>query len=214
MLIDRDHWNRILGIAEEYKKNNDSRPRYGPVIRAILSLGLPMLESELAAERAELRARVFLSQFRSGERAFANEVLTGAPLQNRDLSDRESPLSLRSADLNGANLAGANLSYADLDSATLEEADLRRASLREANLEGANLRDADLRYCDVCHALYDSMTKWPDGFDYRGAGAITALEKSDLEDGELSVEDGGGLIPSGMISDDDEPIQLPPPRKK
>ena len=56
------------------------------------------------------------------------------------------------ADLRGADLGGANL----------RDANLRDASLSEANLSNADLSDANLS-----GALYNSITKFHDGFDYR-----------------------------------------------
>ena len=209
VLIDRDHWNRILEIANANKSSSEAKPRYGPVIRAILGLGLPTLESELAAERAKERAQGFLIQFKGGERAFMEEDLSEAPLLNEDLSDRTNQLSLMAANLRAANLCGTNLSYVELDGANLEGADLRHASLRGANLGGANLRGADMRYCDVFDALYDHATRWPDGFNFVEAGAITSIGKQERDDEKWEAEQK-----KGVGFDNDEPMALPPPPKR
>ena len=62
--------------------------------------------------------------------------------------------------LSEANLQGADLSEADLREADLLKANLNYADLREANLQGADLRRADLQ-----GAIYNKLTKLPDGFD-------------------------------------------------
>jgi len=213
VLIDHDHLSRIIRIAEEHKTSSGTKPRYGPVIRAVVSLGLPVLEREIAAERAEQRAKTFLSEFQSGERLFANEVLTEAPLQDTDLSDRESPMDLSFAKLCDANLSGTNLSYADLSGTDFQGADLRRASLRGTKLEMANLEGADMRYCDVYDAVYDSETRWPDGFNYRDAGAITKYERQDKEaEGWPRINERESTVGGRIEGDDDDPILLPPPQ--
>ena len=87
--------------------------------------------------------------------------------------------NLHDADLSGANLTdaslgGAGLFLADLGDAGLGGANLRGADLRLANLSGANLRGADLRDTDLKGATADTRTRWPDGFDWRRAGAALA----------------------------------------
>lgn len=70
-------------------------------------------------------------------------------------------LDLREADFTGANLRGA-----ELREANLEHAKLTGAYLCGADFTGCNLKDADLK-----GAWYDLTTRWPDGFDPKGAGA-------------------------------------------
>ncbi len=74
-----------------------------------------------------------------------------------DLVNRPGPLCLASADLSGAKL---------------NHADLRTADLRGANLWAVSLTKADLSEAFLILAKYNSLTKWPDGFDPRAAGAI------------------------------------------
>ena len=94
--------------------------------------------------------------------------LRGALLGGADLFDADlAAADLRNADLGGANLCSADLRGADLGGANLLGADLSDANLRGADLSGATLMDADLS-----GALYDSFTRWPDGFDPKAAGAI------------------------------------------
>ena len=85
--------------------------------------------------------------------------------------------NLFKADLSKANLSKADLRKADLRKVDLGEANLRKADLRKADLSFANLRGADLREADLSEAtlseaIADSKTKFPDGFDAKGAGVI------------------------------------------
>ena len=65
-------------------------------------------------------------------------------------------------DARGANWSGCALGPADLSGAKL-----CRTDLRGTDLSGSNLEDADLRL-----ARYDTSTRWPDGFDPCGCGAV------------------------------------------
>jgi hypothetical protein len=81
----------------------------------------------------------------------------GADLSDVDL--REAVLmeaDLRGAILTATNLRGADLTGADLSGARLWECDLRRAKLIGTRLEGA---------------VYDCLTRWPEGFDPQAHGA-------------------------------------------
>jgi hypothetical protein len=69
---------------------------------------------------------------------------------------------LANADMRRVNLVGAHLEFADLGGAHLEGAILRRTVLRTALLDGVRLEGA----------VTDHHTRWPDGFDWRAAGAI------------------------------------------
>lgn len=84
-----------------------------------------------------------------------------------DLINRPGPLWLANADLHTAPLRGAPLRFADLS-----EADVRFADLRDADLRDANLARADLRDANVTGTRYNIQTKWPDGFDFEGLGAV------------------------------------------
>ncbi|MEV3965642.1 pentapeptide repeat-containing protein [Nocardia sp. NPDC050193] len=87
--------------------------------------------------------------------------------------------NLAGAILAGANLTGTNFFTADLSGAKLTEADLADADLEDADLSGAwlhrvNLTGADLTNTDLTGAIltganltgvvYNSQTRWPDGF--------------------------------------------------
>ena len=87
------------------------------------------------------------------------DILSGFP----GVTEIDSGLDLRGADLRDANLSGADLGGADL---------------RRANLGGADLSSANLRGANLQEAIYDDGTRWPAGFgylagfDYKTAGAI------------------------------------------
>jgi uncharacterized protein YjbI with pentapeptide repeats len=108
----------------------------------------------------------------------ADAVLNGADLRGARLADAD----LRGADLNEAKLAGADLRSADLSEGTELHATLTRADLRGANLEGAKLQKADLRGADfreaslsdidLRDAIYDTTTRWPEGFNPARSGAV------------------------------------------
>lgn len=80
---------------------------------------------------------------------------------------------LRSANLNGAMMVGTNLQSADLYDAILSEADLRGAKLDNAKLYKAR---------------YSRKTIWPEGFDYKAAGAILVEWSEDKQDWVLSLK--------------------------
>lgn len=97
--------------------------------------------------------------------------LTGAKMDGVDLVDA----NLTGALLNGAQMSRArlqrtNLTAVNLTSATLTGADLREATLIYANLRGANLSKTDLTGIQLEKAVYDSETKFPDGFIPLGRG--------------------------------------------
>jgi Pentapeptide repeats (8 copies) len=89
-------------------------------------------------------------------------------LRNTDLRGAEFwNAHLEWADFWGAHLEGAQFWGAVLSNAKLEHAHLAGANLRGAKLDGASLKNADLK-----GAIFDWDTKWPEGFDARGCGAI------------------------------------------
>jgi hypothetical protein len=78
----------------------------------------------------------------------------------------------RGTRLEGAKLEGAHLENARLRAADLKGADLESApdlNLAPAHLEGANLAGAHLEGAKLAGVVYDSRTRWPDGFDPEGA---------------------------------------------
>ncbi|WP_063058932.1 pentapeptide repeat-containing protein [Nocardia sienata] len=87
-------------------------------------------------------------------------ILGSADLTRADLVGAE----LVAAILIRANLTEADLFYADLESAFLTGANLTRADLHSANLTKADLSGADLSGADLTGIIYDSNTRWPEGF--------------------------------------------------
>jgi uncharacterized protein YjbI with pentapeptide repeats len=90
--------------------------------------------------------------------------LVGADLSGLDLSG---------SDLNRAHMGQVNLTNANLTGANLEEAKLGAAKLNNAIMKRANLvktyfgDQAVLDGVDLTGAVYDSTTRWPQGFDPR-----------------------------------------------
>ena len=66
----------------------------------------------------------------------------------------------------------ARSGYKSLSETDLSRADLNSAFLSGADLRGANLSEADLSEATLNEAIADSKTKFPDGFDAKGAGVI------------------------------------------
>lgn len=101
--------------------------------------------------------------------------LSTANLANADLSKADlTHAVLKGTNLSGANLQGALLPYTDLAGANLTNADLRGADLRFSKLKAVDLTGANLEGAILLSATYRPSTKWPEGFDYRAAGAVMA----------------------------------------
>jgi uncharacterized protein YjbI with pentapeptide repeats len=86
-------------------------------------------------------------------------------------------LDLRRANLRSASLVRADLTDADLVGANLEGADLQDAVLcyvemTGAYLVGTNLTGANLGGANLTGVIYDRHTRWPQGFDPQGHGAV------------------------------------------
>jgi uncharacterized protein YjbI with pentapeptide repeats len=64
---------------------------------------------------------------------------------------------------------GADLTGADLTEAVLTRANLTGAVLAETNLSGADLSDSNPITATLSGAIYDSRTRWPQGFHAPGA---------------------------------------------
>lgn len=94
------------------------------------------------------------------ETVFSEAKLTGANLTGANLASAD----LTGADLTGATLEEANLSGADLSGATLVDTNLSGATLWNVNLSGADLLGANLDDAHFIDVVYDSRTRWPDGF--------------------------------------------------
>jgi len=81
-------------------------------------------------------------------------------------------MDLRGANFEGAQIVGSegqqggNFVRANLTGANLRDANFSRVNLGEANLSGA-----DLNGTDFTDAIFNSYTKWPEGFDPLTIGA-------------------------------------------
>jgi uncharacterized protein YjbI with pentapeptide repeats len=144
-------------------------------------------------ERANL-AGAYLEQAFLGGAHLEGAHLGGAHLEGAHLGDahlEEASLGdahLEEADLawahlewaflGGAHLERAGLAGAHLERANLGEAHLEKAHLGEAHLEGASLAGAHLEGAELKRVVYDDATTWPEGFDYRAAGALHVDETS------------------------------------
>ena len=78
---------------------------------------------------------------------------------------------LPQARLGWARLAGADLRGADLRGTSLQHASLAGAHLEQALLCGTQFQGADLSGAHLAGARASTATSWPDGFDWRAAGA-------------------------------------------
>jgi Pentapeptide repeats (8 copies) len=102
--------------------------------------------------------------------------LTGAHLEEATLTEAD----LAEATLTGAHLEGATLTKAILFEATLTGAILVGANLTGADLTGTDLTEATLFEASLTDSVYDSETRWPDGFDPKAEGARLSEEDSEL----------------------------------
>jgi uncharacterized protein YjbI with pentapeptide repeats len=106
----------------------------------------------------------------------------GASFVGSNLSGNVVGSSFMEADFTRAILTGADLKHqmcygASFREAVLEGADLRDADLTEADLRGTDLSTARLAGGMVVEtrflgARFDTHTKWPEGFNPIGAGAV------------------------------------------
>jgi len=98
--------------------------------------------------------------------------LGAVDLSNADLSRA----NLIGANLSGANLTGAGLRYADLRNANLRGANLTKADMRFARLAGTDFTGANLTDTNLLLFTRRPFNTWPEGFDYKAAGAVLAPE--------------------------------------
>ncbi|GEM_PF-850366 len=88
---------------------------------------------------------------------------------------------LKGANLTEINLQSANLLGSDLRGANLEKAQLKGADLRKADIRGANFLKAELSGTNLEAAVYNIMTRWPEGFDHKKVGARLCEKKKHEE---------------------------------
>ncbi|MBO0350873.1 pentapeptide repeat-containing protein [Phormidium pseudopriestleyi FRX01] len=117
-----------------------------------------------------------LTQYAQGDRLFSKVNLCEAHLSGTNLSRGV----FRDAILQEINLSSAYLRRTDFRGADLKGADLRGAYLKGADLRGTDLRWADMGATDISHALYNSQTQFPLGFDPKGRNAYAIAPKADL----------------------------------
>jgi Pentapeptide repeats (8 copies) len=137
---------QVFEILSAYVRTSSHRPPVGPATATALQVRQPDVHAAVSvlARRTEL----------AGD----------PPL---DLSGSVLP----QARLGWARLAGADLRGADLRGTSLQHADLVGVHLEQALLCGTQLQGADLRGAHLAGARVSGDTSWPDGFDWRGAGA-------------------------------------------
>jgi hypothetical protein len=97
-------------------------------------------------------------------------------LARRTVLDGDPPLDLSGSLLSGARLgwarlAGADLRGADVRGTSLQQAELAGVHLEQSLLCGTQLQGADLRGAHLAGARASADTHWPDGFDWKAAGA-------------------------------------------
>jgi Pentapeptide repeats (8 copies) len=150
--VDRAGWwpsqdrVQVFEILSAYVRTTSHRPPVGPA-------GSPALQ----LRQADVNAAVTVLARRT--------VLAGdVPL---DLSGS----LLAGARLGWARLAGADLRGADVSRASLQYAELAGVHLEQARLCGTQFQGADLRGAHLAGARASADTRWPDGFDWRAAGA-------------------------------------------
>jgi Pentapeptide repeats (8 copies) len=137
---------QVFEILSAYVRTTSHRPPVGPGTATALQVRQPDVYAAVSvlARRTEL----------AGD----------PPL---DLSGSVLP----QARLGWARLAGADLRGADLRGTSLQHADLVGVHLEQALLCGTQLQGADLRGAHLAGARVSGDTSWPDGYDWRGAGA-------------------------------------------
>jgi hypothetical protein len=137
---------QVFEILSAYVRTTSHRPPVGPATATALAVRQPDVHAAVSvlARRTEL----------AGD----------PPL---DLGGSLLP----EARLGWARLAGADLRGADLRGSSLQHADLVGVHLEQALLCGTQLQGADLRGAHLAGARASAGTGWPDGFDWRAAGA-------------------------------------------
>ena len=137
---------QVFEILSAYVRTTSHRPPIGPAG-----------STDLQVRQADVHAAVTVLARRT--------VLDGDP--PLDLSGSVLP----GARLGWARLAGADLRGADVSGTSLQHAELAGAHLEQSLLCGTEFQDADLRGAHLAGARVSADTRWPAGFDWKGAGA-------------------------------------------
>jgi uncharacterized protein YjbI with pentapeptide repeats len=145
----------------------------GVILRGSDLSGVSFAESRMSG--ADLQGAVYHGGNLEGT-DLTGANLAGISLQNVKIERT----SLGGANLTGAQLQGrsfevsgvegANFSRANLEGADFARCILRGTNFSGANLKGANFEGADLQDAQFTSARADATTRWPTGFDWRGAG--------------------------------------------
>jgi hypothetical protein len=137
---------QVFEVLSAYVRTTSHRPPIGPAGA-----------TELQVRQADVNAALTVLARRT--------VLAGDP--PLDLSGS----LLGGARLGWARLAGADLRGADVRGTSLQHAELAGVHLEQALLCGTEFQDADLRGAHLAGARVSADTRWPDGFDWKAAGA-------------------------------------------
>ncbi|MEG4534958.1 pentapeptide repeat-containing protein [Microcoleus sp. D2_18a_D3] len=177
----------------------DSVSKLGILIAVVTFL----LEIPKREERAKLEAESRQFEYwkaidaaraidRGDERLFSNALRMALQNLAKEQDTTGQPIKIRTGVFDGAvlpeiNLANSNLWVcgfvnADLSKSNFREANLYRVNFRKARLCGADFREANLDGCTFLGAVYDSETKFPDGFDLEKAGAHEIAPRVFLEE--------------------------------
>jgi len=137
---------QVFEILSAYVRTTSHRPPIGPADSESLQVRQPDVQAAMTA------------------------------LVRRTVLDGDPPLDLNGSVLPGARLGWARLAGADLRGADVRGTSLQYAQLAEAHLEqallcGTQLQGADLRGAHLAGARASADTRWPDGFDWKAAGA-------------------------------------------
>jgi uncharacterized protein YjbI with pentapeptide repeats len=92
---------------------------------------------------------------------------------------------------------GADLTGADLTEAILTRANLTGAVLTETNLSGADLSESNPITATLSGAVYDSRTRWPQGFHAPGAHAAASRSRESRERTRPGATDPPATGPHG-----------------
>jgi hypothetical protein len=137
---------QVFEILSAYVRTTSHRPAVGPATSTDLQVRQPDVHAAVVA----LARRT---------------VLAGDP--PLDLTGSLLPETR----LGWARLTGADLRGADLRGTSLQHAELAGAHLEQALLCGTQFQGADLSGAHLAGAQASTATSWPDGFDWRAAGA-------------------------------------------
>jgi Pentapeptide repeats (8 copies) len=138
---------QVFEILSAYVRTTSHRPPVGPAVAP----------ASLQVSQPDVHAAVTVLARRT--------VLDGDP--PLDLSGSLLP----QARLGWARLAGADLRGADLRGTSLQQARLAGVHLEQALLCGTQFQGADLGGAHLAGARVSADTRWPDGFDWKAAGA-------------------------------------------